>query len=88
METDIPKLVRECLGNNVPSKNFNRFAPAQEEPIIVTAHEIEVLQIDQITFIDEIGDYPESQNLHPGACRTELEFRVLMMLARFPKHKL
>jgi len=66
-----------CLGNNAQSEKINSFAPVKEEPIIVTAHEIEVLQIDQIKFIDAIGDYPESLNLHPVACRTEFgEFCV------------
>jgi len=72
METNFPDFVLKGSENNAQSKNINSFAPTQEEPIIVIAHEIEVLQIDQISFIEEIGDYPESQNLHPAACRTEL----------------
>lgn len=69
MNSKFSDLVIEGSGNKVLSKNINNFGQA---PIIVTAHEIEVLQIDQIKFIDAIGDYPESTNLHPCACRTDL----------------
>jgi len=56
------------------SRNINILAPDQDEPIRVIAHEIEMLQIDQIKFVEGIGDYPESKSLHPFVCRTELGY--------------